>query len=663
MASPVAKTMRRRTTELSRLLLPVPGRLEFSVRLALICALTALITEIYQTPEPALTVYVAFFLIKPDRVASIIISLAFLVVLSVTLLIVLVATIAVVDQPVWRIGAMTLLSFGLMFLASASKLRPVAPIVALIAAYALDLLGTIQNGEIATRGLLYAWLFVGIPAGLSILVNLLGGPAPRRLAERSLAHRLRLAAGLLRDPVPSARHEFQAVLQEGIGEILTWLKFAGIEKTSLPSDLAALRQAACSTLRIMLLVDVASRSPTPLLSPSTLTLLSEKLEAMAAILAVGTHPVEIGPLPNEPEATVEAAAWWAEMQDVLADFAVPKPDGPSAASPKAPSSFLAADAFTNPVHVDHALKTTGAAMFCYILYSLLDWPTIHTCLITCYIVALSTAAEVVEKLVLRIIGCLLGACAGIAGIVFLIPHLTSIGALMATVFLAALASAWVAGGDKRIAYAGFQIAFAFFLCVLQGNGPSFDMATARDRIIGILLGNIVVYLVFTTIWPVSVASRIDPAIAALLRTWGDLLRAGRETTAPDASRALIALGTLQRDMDLVVYEPHGLRPSAGWLDRRRQAMGHLAVLPGLFWLTARAAPDLLRDTAARLDRIADTVGKPIEPVTPTPETEPPSPISNSSDGLRRQIDTGLRSLEDVLDDHAEHRTVLVHATA
>ena len=65
---------------------------------------------------------------------------------------------------------------------------------------------------------------------------------------------------------------------------------------------------------------------------------------------------------------------------------------------------------------------------------------------------------------------------------------------MIIVFLVALASAWIAAGDERIAYAGFQIAFAFFLCVIQGAGPSFDMVTARDRVIGILLGNVVIYL-------------------------------------------------------------------------------------------------------------------------------------------------------------------------
>ena len=59
-------------------------------------------------------------------------------------------------------------------------------------------------------------------------------------------------------------------------------------------------------------------------------------------------------------------------------------------------------------------------MFCYCLYVLLDWPGIHTCFITCYIVALGTAAEAVEKLTLRMLGCLLGAAAGIAAIVFVL---------------------------------------------------------------------------------------------------------------------------------------------------------------------------------------------------------------------------------------------------
>jgi multidrug resistance protein MdtO len=64
MATRVLEAREGRLAELLRLLMPFPRRLEFAVRLALICALTTLVVEIYQTPDPALTVYVVFFLIS-----------------------------------------------------------------------------------------------------------------------------------------------------------------------------------------------------------------------------------------------------------------------------------------------------------------------------------------------------------------------------------------------------------------------------------------------------------------------------------------------------------------------------------------------------------------------------------------------------------------------
>src|SRR5262249_21773957 len=136
----------------------------------------------------------------------------------------------------------------------------------------------------------------------------------------------------------------------------------------------------------------------------------------------------------------------------------------------------------------------------------------------------------VEKLSLRILGCIVGGAAGIAAIVYVLPALTSIGALLAVVFVGALASAWVAARSPRISYAGFQIAFAFFLCVIQGPSPEFDVTIARDRVIGILLGNVVVYLLFTRTWPTSIAKSIDPAIAGVLRKLSAMTKAANVLT-------------------------------------------------------------------------------------------------------------------------------------
>src|ERR1700719_827969 len=135
MAINVHESRDGRLAERLRILMPFPGRLEFAVRLALICALTTLVVEIYQTPEPALTVYIVFFLNKPDRGTSLILNLAMLILITAIIASVILSAMAVIDQPVWRVTSMTAISLGMLFLASASKLRPVGSTVAMIAAY------------------------------------------------------------------------------------------------------------------------------------------------------------------------------------------------------------------------------------------------------------------------------------------------------------------------------------------------------------------------------------------------------------------------------------------------------------------------------------------------------------------------------------------------
>ncbi|HLY55585.1 MAG TPA: fusaric acid resistance protein, partial [Stellaceae bacterium] len=161
MAMPVNEPGSLSAREMLHLLLPFPGRFEFALRLALICALTTLVTEIYQTPEPALTTYVAFFLIKSDRATSFILDLVMLVLISVVIGLIMLVAMAVLVEPLWRVASIATISFLLLFLASASKLRPVGATVALIVGYGLDVLGMAPSGELATRALLYAWLLVG----------------------------------------------------------------------------------------------------------------------------------------------------------------------------------------------------------------------------------------------------------------------------------------------------------------------------------------------------------------------------------------------------------------------------------------------------------------------------------------------------------------------
>ncbi|PRG92860.1 FUSC family protein [Burkholderia gladioli] len=614
MARPAAEIRAPGPRELLRLLAPFPGRAAMAWRIALICAVTVLVASVYGTPEAALSAYVVFFLNRADRVTSSLLAVALMLIVTIVIALVLGVAILSIDYAILRVACMVVLSVGLLYLTSASKLRPVGAILAMIVGFGLDELGLAQFGEAATRALLYVWLMVAIPVGVSIVVNLLVAPSPRRLMLGQLARRLRLAARRLQGD-EAARAGFDAALRDGDKPLLTWLKLSKLEGSTAAADVGPLRQAIASSTALLVTVALADREPEAHLPDEVRASLAATLDEMAGILERGGYPVEVRLAPPPAEALPPLArAVATELHAVITQFAEPAepatqasppPAAETAPPPKPGGGFFLPDARSNPDHVRYALKTTAAAMFCYLLYSQLDWSGIHTCFITCYMVSLGSTAETVEKLTLRIAGCLVGALLGTAALVLVVPALTSIEQLLALVLVGAWLSAWVAFGSPRIAYAGFQVAFAFFLCVIQGAGPGFDLTLARDRTIGILIGNLVVYLVFTRIWPVSIGKQIDVALAALLGQWRRLA-----TVAQPAERRVLAAeafarhGAIAQELGLIHYEPSWVRPTADWLSSRRRTLAELGALETPLFLLAERGPG---DAAigARLARVTE----------------------------------------------------------
>ena len=200
------------------------------------------------------------------------------------------------------------------------------------------------------------------------------------------------------------------------------------------------------------------------------------------------------------------------------------PDGAGATAhlPK-PKTFFVSDAFTNPAHVHFALKVTLAAMFCYIVYEAIDWSGIHTAFITCTFIALESTGATFHKGVLRIVGCVIGGALALFTIIFLMPHMDTIASLVVVVACASAIAGWVASGTELVSYAGLQIAFAFFYSVFQGYAPDTDLDNVRNRVIGILLGLIVIGLVFQYIWPERTIDRLRGALRKVLLQVAKLL--------------------------------------------------------------------------------------------------------------------------------------------
>jgi multidrug resistance protein MdtO len=229
------------------------------------------------------------------------------------------------------------------------------------------------------------------------------------------------------------------------------------------------------------------------------------------------------------------------------------------------------------------------------------------------------------------------------------PNVTSIGGLMAVVFVAALASGWIAAGSPRISYVGFQLAFAFFLSVIQGAAPAFDMTIARDRTIGILFGNLVVAIVSTQIWPVSVAKRIDPAIAALLARLASLASAASKSERwALAAETRTKLGAIEQDLDLVQYEPSAIRPPKPWTARRRAIAGAITSLHAPLLISADLAQAASSGVAQRLDRLAANLGANSEAAAPVPAPRP-----SSAGDIAASVELPIAKLEQLVAERPE----------
>ncbi len=119
--------------------------------------------------------------------------------------------------------------------------------------------------------------------------------------------------------------------------------------------------------------------------------------------------------------------------------------------------------------------------------------------------------------------------------------------------------------------------------------------------------NLVVYLLFANVWPVTVARRIDTGIAALLRRLGAMMTAAnRSQRCSLASEASAALGAVERDVKLARYEPASVRPTNDWLDVRRRTVNAIAGLMGPLLLHANQDPSHGGEFSGRLGGLAES---------------------------------------------------------
>jgi multidrug resistance protein MdtO len=190
-----------------------------------------------------------------------------------------------------------------------------------------------------------------------------------------------------------------------------------------------------------------------------------------------------------------------------------------------PSTLLVPDAFANPEHLKFALRGCLAASLCYIFYSSVNWPAINTAVQTCLLTALTTIGGSRQKQVLRFTGAIVGGFLfGMGAQVFILPHIDSIAGFTVVFILVSAVSSWFFTSSPRLSYFGLQVALAFYLINLQEFAFQTSLLVARDRVIGILVGLLMMWLAFDQLGGAPAAVEMKRAFISDLRLLARFVR-------------------------------------------------------------------------------------------------------------------------------------------
>lgn len=555
--TPSAISWRENWLNIKADLMPYDGRWEQAWRIALLCSLMTLIAMNYGIPETSISCYVIFFVMRSDAIESSLMAIALVVLVSIVVVLMVFLVSFTIDSPPARLAVLVVFSTALLFLGVNSALGPLGGIIALVIGFIMTMLVYTPIGELATRALLYAWLMTAAPMGLILLLNLFAGRSPKKVLQHELARRLELAANTLtgKSSLTAMRHEIGLGI-EAQQKRLSWLSlfYLASKKEQLWLGIANIQ-----CYRVLLMAySYANQARSEDTVPQELV---QRCYQAAEQIRHGQRPTLSIPLYEGTNVELR------QIVNAL-DQMVNAVDPPKIEKEK--NSFFEDDAFTNPEYIQIGLKGTLAVVLCYLFYSYFDWQGIHTALVTCYVTTLANTGETVNKLVLRIIGCLIGVTIALFVILVLFPLMTSIGSLMIVVFVVCLLAAWVMLGSERVSYAGLQIAFAFLLITLSSPGPHIDTDLAKDRVIGILVGNLMMYLIFTHIWPNSVMRSVNKKLSSI-RKRVERLQTARATSLDSLvqSTAILSVEFVETRylLSRVLFEPESTRPALSCIEQ------------------------------------------------------------------------------------------------
>jgi multidrug resistance protein MdtO len=510
-------------------LIPYPGRAELVGRMVMAATLTMLITLTFRLPYGAYGAIYALSISRESTQITLNTAVTRIVAYSLGAVYVLVGATFFVDDPLlrllWVIGTMFLIFYAV----SAVSTFVSAVDIGYLIVMTVSLWDEHISGEQRLEATLWAVFALAIGNLIAVVVELLfeatrpGNDLLRSIADRLTAVETALASYGTGGPVDqTTANKIKRLAMLGTSRLRRTLRTANCPRDyseqmgAVVALVGRLVDIAASLTHIGVRADSDDRQRAQALARSIGSIRADLLSGKApgAIeLNAASEPSGSGvPLLRELEKTVSLIPEVFSSARSMSDLALPPSDD------KRPLTFLVPDAFSNLDHVKFGLKGGLAASLCYIIYNSIAWPGISTAVTTCLLTALSTVGFSRQKQVLRLAGAIVGGFLfGMGAQIVILPYLDSVAGFTVLFVAVSAVGAWLATSSPRLAYFGVQIIVAFYLINLQEFKEQISLGIARDRVVGILLGLFVMWLVFDQLWGMLASVEMKTVFISNLR--------------------------------------------------------------------------------------------------------------------------------------------------
>jgi len=533
---------------------PYPGRVRLVARMVISATLVMIICMTFRIPY-AFQSAIFVLLISRESLRSTLRSGATLVfVTAIGAAYVLASVSFVINSPLlhflWIIGSLSLAFYAISALASYTT----AVTFAIVISIAVPLWDRYVPAETNVEDML--WLFLAASIGVVIPVGVelaLARRGPGDEVVSQISERLSAVGNLL------ICFADGCVVDAGTEEKIVRLEMLGtslLRRLLRRSDYSPEYRANMAAVAALVgrLVDLAAAMMQFQFDPSAIDQrrfrsLASTLAGLRRDLINGTIP---GPTQFDTEEQSGAIPLLGEMERTVS--LIPQVFlGTRSIQEYTPSSedsrprLLAPNAFSNPEHLRFSVKGCLAAGGSYLIYNAIAWPEISTAVTTCLLTALSTIGASHQKQVLRLSGAVVGGFViGMGSQVFILPHLDSIGGFTVLFVAVTALSSWFLTSSPRLSYFGLQVALAFYFINLQEFRVQTSIAIARDRVVGVLLGLIMMGLVFDRWWSSPAALEMKNQFISTLRL---VAQFAREPVSEDPGIAFARSRTLREAID------------------------------------------------------------------------------------------------------------------